>query len=410
MSTYLDEKLTSLDKEVSELKSKIKTAKEIDDKIKELELKQKEDKYKFDKFAMENSSNILKLIEKKKAAKNLATQYNNKLKEIKKVNSKQEMGIDSVENFPKLAFENSGESDEQEGFDASELFNLGNEVKTLMEKFERTMPSASMVQESDLTAEGKSIDMFQRLLDYFNDLGEVISNPGDKFYLVDYIMSKCTYLTSQTKRNHYFEYGEVEYIIFGKDSQIENIALAVASITTMRFAINTINYWIKTPGELISRTVSAVVCGFTQTVVDMTTMLLDNKIGKDSDSVVNDKGLIAICPSLSEYKVLSYSDHLRILLLMKMSGDGGADALKRCIHATLKEQGEDIKDMYDTSDGTQKAWTSSQYLDEYYTQVKGEVEADVDLFFIPIFLPDFVNFGPIHDGKYRVKSSITYGY
>lgn len=354
------------------------------------------------KLAVDNEDLVLKVIQYKKEA---VDYYNNTYKpaldKISDVNIQEESGAGSITDYS-AAVSSLTETDDDDSFSMSELLNIADKIKDFVEDMNKELPAASEVLESDLEDDTSVFSIFGKLKNYFVSLGEVVTNADnlmDKVYLVDYIMSKCTYVTSQTSREHYFSRGEVEYIIFGHKSQWANIASAIGSITLMRFAINTINYFITSKdGELISRAVIAVTRGVVQTGADMTAMLLDYGSGDDEASK---KGLIAVCPSLKKYKVLSYSDHLRILLLLKMKDDGGAAALRRCMHATLKEEGDEaIPTMSETRD----------YLGDYYTQAKATASVDVDLFFIPMFMPEAVNFGTIHDGKYRVSAEIEYGY
>ncbi len=369
------------------------------EKIKELD-KLLESDYETKQFVVNNKKNINNALSAKRKVEEKVNIYNQKIEKVEQINVYEKMEVEEIDNLPKEVI---GEGDTD--VDTSEFFDKINEIKdkinNIFNELTKTMPSASAVKNKDdelSGISGKSFNIFKKLQDKFNEIKKVVTNPGNKFYLVDYIMSKCTYVTSQTGREHYFKWGEVEYIIYGKKSQAENILYAVGEIALIRLAINAVNYWITTPGELITRTVSAVVRGLARTALDMTTMLLDTGTGSD-------KGLIAICPSLSKYKVLSYSDHLRLLLLIKCKENGGADALRRCIHVTMKEMGENIA----ATDGD-NVLGSSQYLSEYSTEITGSAEVDVDLYFIPLLLPDFMNFGSIHKGKYTVSSTITYGY
>lgn len=369
--------------------SKLRNIKEVKDLL--------SDDYETKQFVVKYEMDINNAKSAKKEVEEKANIYNQKIEKVEQVNVYEKMEVSEIDNLPK---EVMGEEDSD--VNTSEFFDQIKEIKDKIEdmfkELTKTMPSAADVKNKDDELNGisgKSFNIFKKLQDKFNEIKKVITNPGNKFYLVDYIMSKCTYVTSQTGREHYFKWGEVEYIIYGQKSQAANILLAVGEIALIRLAINAINYWVTTPGELITRTVSAVVRGLARTALDMGTMLGGG----------NDKGLIAICPSLSKYKVLSYSDHLRLLLLIKCEGNGGADALKRCIHTTMKEMGEDIA----LTDG-EHVLGSEQYLSEYSTEITANAEVDVDLYFIPLLLPDFVNFGSIHNGKYKISSTITYGY
>lgn len=353
--------------------------------------------FKTMEFAANNESTVLEAVKAKKAATDY---YNNTYKpalnKIKEINTQSEIGSDQIQDFAGITLDEAG-ADDEDTFSIKELFDMQDKIRNELTELVRILPMNNP-KGSDLPSEeSKIIELYNKLKDYFNGLGELVTNSDkvlDKIYLVDYVMNKCSFLTSQTTRNHYFSRGEVEYIIFGQPSQVENIALAVGSIALMRFAINAINYWITTPGELITRTVTAITRGLVQTGQDMADMVFDT--GNN-----NAKGLIAICPSLSQYKVLSYSDHLRILLLLKISDDGGTGALRRCIAATIESDGSGVlpSDFADTAP-----------LNEYYTKISAKSSVDMDLFFIPLLLPDFINFGGIHNGKYTVSSSISFGY
>ncbi len=361
-------------------------------KIKEnLENEIESDDFKFKEWVVSHSSEIISAYNKKVEAEGLANDYNAEVDKLSNINTQEKAGVSDIPDFAGTACEEAGEEDDS--LDISELTDKINsaidKVTELLKNLNKELPSAASVQAESY--EGSKITIFNRLYDYFKNMANVLQHPEDKFYFVDYVMNKCTYITSQTDRNHYFNYAEVEYIIYGQKSQLANISASIAAVAFMRFVINAVNYWLTTPGELIVKTISAVVRGLTQTALDMANMLLDfNPNSSDPD-----KGLIAICPSLSRYKVLSYSDHLRILLLLKINDDGGEGALRRCIDSTLKNSSSGV---------------GANSLSNYYTQIKAKSEVDVNLFFIPLLMPDFVNFGSIHDGKYRVTSSITYGF
>lgn len=350
-----------------------------------------------------NSSSVTEIIKLKKDAEKKYAEYEKQLNTIKEINTKNKIGISdengntTITDFDSFAMSNV-EEDEEDKFEPGELFSMAKTIKYKIQQFTRVMPSYKDVLEKELEASGKNISMFNELKTYFQQISDTLNNEDilkDKFYLVDYVMSKCTYLTSQTPRQHYFQIGEVEYIIYGKSRQIDNIIAAVTQVTMLRFAINTINYFLTSvDGELISRVIISVVRGVIQTVKDMTDMLISINNG-------NDKGLIALCPSLSQYRIVSYSDHLRILLLMKLADDGGAGALRRCIQATMGDEYGEARKV---------SAVSTDYLGEYYTEVNATTTVDINLLFIPLFFPDSINIGPLHDGKYEIVQKFTYGY
>lgn len=402
---YYDEAAKKADDEYLAINKNRNTISGLESKIGNLKSEMSKVEFEAKYFAANNEQVIIEAVKAKKAAEEKYEEYQGLLDKIKEVNTKMEIGIEDGEGNSKITdFESfsmnniSGSDEEEDKFEAGELFSFAQKIRETIQSLEKTMPSYDSVLEKEIKAEGKNLGMFNKLREYFQQISETLFNEDalkNKFYLVDYVMSKCTYLTSQTSRKHYFDIGEVEYIIYGKESQLENITTAITQVTMLRLAINTLNYFITSvDGELISRAVMAVVRGVTRTVKDMGEMLLDYG--------GNEKGLIALCPSLSKYKIVSYSDHLRILLLLKLADDGGAGTLRRCIHATMGDEYGDISSV----------WSSGEngYLGEYYTELNAKAAVDVDLFFIPMFFPEKINLGSLHDGKYKVVCKFTYGY
>ena len=79
------------------------------------------------------------------------------------------------------------------------------------------------------------LDLTKDLSD--DDIREVISNiiseKSQEKYLSLSEKKAVMDLTSQTSRNHYFEKGEVEYIIFGNKSQVAKITACIGTRTLM---------------------------------------------------------------------------------------------------------------------------------------------------------------------------------
>lgn len=343
----------------------------------------------------------------KEAEKDVIEKANAYKVEVDKFNVElyESTGVNNVDNYVKTMYKDAGvsedENGEEEDFDTSGLENnrCKDEITKILSGLEATMPTGSSAEEK--STEGNVIKLFNNIYNYFKEMAELITNPEkirDKMYLVDYIMNNCTFVTLQTERNHYFKKAEVEYIIFGRDNQLENALCAFGQVTIIRFAINAVNYWITTPGEFVTRTVSALTRGVAQTAKDMLTMIVYND---------TDQGKIPLCPSLNKAKILTYSDHLRILLLLKMNDDGERGALRRCMYYTLKHN---YNTEFPETDKLNGVVPNDKIMSDYATEVTGNVKADVDLYFVRMLMPDFVNFGSIHDGKYTVESSFTYGY
>lgn len=196
-------------------------------------------------------------------------------------------------------------------------------------------------------------------------------------YMVDYIMDKCTYLTSQTSRNHYFEKGEVEYIIFGNEEQWLNIVACIGTITMMRFVINFVDYFITGPGDLIGKAVYGLGRGAAKTCLDLRTMFI-------SDISTG----VGLCPSFSHLK-LTYSDHLRLMLFFKF--DQMQEKMKDTIYTNMKK----------TLKGGE--------LNELNTEMTANVQVEVNMLILPMFFGVFTG-EHFNNGNYVIKDSITMHY
>lgn len=224
------------------------------------------------------------------------------------------------------------------------------------------------------------INKIKSLCEYAQEMFDTFTNPAnlrDNAYMVDYIMDKCTYLTSQTTRNHWFEKGEVEYIIFGNKSQVANITACIATITLMRFVINFIDYFVKAPGDLIAKAIYGLGRGAAKTVLDLKEIFISNV----------DEG-VGLCPSFDSLK-LTYSDHLRLLLFFKFSKaeEGLMDTIYTNMNKTL--EGGDLNTLY--------------------TRMNAEVEVDVNLIVLPIFIGEFTG-ANFRNGNFVIKDKATLGY
>ncbi len=237
------------------------------------------------------------------------------------------------------------------------------------------------------TEEKNLLTLMDSIKSNIQSIVNICTNPEslrNEMYYIDYVMDKNTYLTSQTSRSHYFNKAEVEYIIYGHDSQGANILSAVASIYAIRFVIDSVNYFCTSVNpELISRIATAIGKGAVQAALDMLDMLVDF----DGDGA---KGC-SICPSLDNLNLkLSYSDHLRLFLLMN-SGTS-KDALKNTISTTLVNE-KNTKD-----------------LDQMYTQINAKVEVEVNLIILPMIGSDLLPNNYFRNGCYVIHENIVEGY
>lgn len=258
-----------------------------------------------------------------------------------------------------------------------------------------TMPGTD--EEYDTSTEKGLIKMFKDIFEEFQNLYTVITN-ADKFVdqamYIDYIMGKCTYLTSQSAKDHYFKYGEVEYILFNNESQLINITSTIAAIYGIRFAINFVNYAITTQGDFFVRIATAAARSMYQSAADLYDMIVVPAGAEEAPGCY-------ICPSAEKWKLggglkLTYSDHLRLLLLMKFTEDDMTE-LQNTIDATLQKKADkDTSSLYATR--------------ELYSSAKAEVKVGVNLIMIPMFtdmlpIDDYFN-----NGQFIIKQTTSFSY
>lgn len=271
------------------------------------------------------------------------------------------------------------EGEGEEGENAlSKLDEIKESVAGLAEEYNATIEKAQRGDEDEVDTGGWLVSKVKNICNYFSEMCSTFTN-GEKLlenaYMVDFIMDKSTFITSQTERDHKFHVGEVEYIIFGHEKQGDNIVSAVTTITTLRFAINFINYFIKAPGGFVSRAVAGLTQGAIQTAKDVYDLLFTNDGCQ-------------LCPSVKNVKV-SYSDHLRLVLFMKFSGAS-----------------EGMLDVINTN----QSYNGGISTDKLYTKLQADTEVGIDLIFVPLFGGDWLNFPNIKDGQYIIRTEAVVGY
>lgn len=282
-------------------------------------------------------------------------------------------------NEPEAGDLKEGDIEKDSIVDALKKIDIVQTLEKLGNELNKEMIPYNAGDEDNVDDKLKSgiLKKIKSICNYFSDMFSTFTNPQklrDNAYMVDYIMDKSTFLTSQTIRNHHFKLGEVEYIIFGKTRQIDDIVASVTSITMMRFAINFINYFIQCQGGLVARAIYGLGRGAARTAMDMVDLIFNDGCG--------------LCPSFNHLK-LSYSDHMRLLLFMKFSSQ--QEGLKTVINTNMKKTlgGGDINKLY--------------------TRMKAEVDVEVNLLILPIFFEKFTG-ANFRNGKYVIKDSATLGY
>lgn len=238
------------------------------------------------------------------------------------------------------------------------------------------------------------------ILESIDKLAKAIENTAsgavEKVNTIEYVMDNFTFLTSKTERNHYFRKGEVEYLISGEDtvlsdSPIKNseyylVTNVFLQVWALRFAIDTIDDFIRStiifPPQ---RLAFALAEGLLNSSLDMLEMM-------------NGEG-IPICPKSYTTVKLKYSDHLRILLLMKPE--------EEILRKARQLMQVNIKQVVDVNSGVTR---SDFRLGDYSTLISASVEAKVRLIFLPMLKVDKLMPKSFEGGRYIIRKKIYVGY
>jgi len=252
--------------------------------------------------------------------------------------------------------------------------------------------------------EALGADVWKTVNDLVDDLSGIVSiftTNGEvekAFFFTGYVFSTHTYLTSQTERgNHYFEIGEVEYILQynlegenGK-SQLACVASSVLDVAKLRLLINWITYMVKsTIPEWISRIITALVQALIRTLEDLVSMIFTTEAGESAPGC-------PLSPAFDKIK-LSYSDHLRLKMMIRAVDSENREKMFKRMLTLMSDTMED------------NGWDDFASLN---TRLKADVTVDVDL--VMLTLPMFEKILPpdnqiLQDGKFRVHETVSMGY
>jgi len=276
-----------------------------------------------------------------------------------------------------------------EEFDKSSLI-IGEDFNEMDEKafYKSSMQEKEAEKSNDTIV--KSMEKLAEAVE------EAASGAAEKVNTVEYIMDKFTFLTSKTERNHYLRKGEVEYIISGSDtgkaySSIKNteyyiVTNVLLQVWALRFAIDTIDEFVRSPIIFPpQRLVFALIEGALDSSLDMFNMLNGEEV--------------PICPKSFTAVKLKYSDHLKILLLMKPE--------EEILRKARQLMQVNIKQVVDSSTGVVR---SDFRLGDYSTVISASVEAKVNLFFLPLLKIDRLMPGSFEGGRYTIRKQIYVGY
>ncbi|HWR61223.1 MAG TPA: pilus assembly protein TadG-related protein [Clostridia bacterium] len=238
-----------------------------------------------------------------------------------------------------------------------------------------------------------------RLMENLEKLSEAVKSAAsgavEKVNTIEYVMDNFTFLTSKTERGHYFRKGEVEYIIGGAEAEAGSrveaseyyvVTRVFLQVWALRFAIDTIDDFVRS--AIVSppqRLAFALAEGAVDSCADMLDMM-------------NGEG-VPICPKSFTGVKLKYSDHLRILLLLKPE--------QEILRKARQLMQVNIRQVVDAETGLPR---SAFRLGDYSTVIEASVKAKVNLFFFPVLKVDRLMPGSFENGKYVVYKKIYVGY
>lgn len=232
---------------------------------------------------------------------------------------------------------------------------------------------------SEENAEAMGSNIFTYLKEFTSALKQLGTAGMDKMYLIEYIMDKHTFITSPTQRGHYFSKGEVEYILCGNNFERANLLEAFVTIWSLRFAINAVDSFITNPAPtFFARLGTALVEGFICATRDMGAMYTTTGA--------------PLCDSLKASPTrLSYSDHLRLLLLLK-SEKAVLDRTRQLMQINLRQSDGDF------------------LLKNYGTRLVGTAEVKVDLWFASLLQLEKFGLKQVKGNQYLITKTAVAEY
>lgn len=226
----------------------------------------------------------------------------------------------------------------------------------------------------------KAYGLLSLMSDFIKDISGALENMAeegrDKLYIADYVLDKYTFLTSQTKRDHYFDRGEIEYILCGNNQENSNLTEVFGRIFFLRFSINTIDALIRsTSPHFMLRLAESLAKGF-------------EKACEDIINLYQGKG-VPLCAEVGY--TLKYSDYLRLFLLLQEK-EPQLDRMRRLIQIDLRKDNPGFR------------------LNDKYTILNAETSIAINLWFLPALHLDKLGFAQFEGGKYSFNRSINLGY
>lgn len=216
------------------------------------------------------------------------------------------------------------------------------------------------------------------------DLKSKVEGLTDTYYMVEYVMDRCTYATSADRSISQFKYGEAEYILNGSENQLVNLLASYLKIFVFCYVINTIDLCLTG----VPLWPAALIGSLAYTAYTMNTIYTGQKY-VPLMLYLKRCGL----SKLEELIGLRYSDLLYIQLFLK-NDDIVLKRVKNLILANINHG--------DLKNGVK--------VTELYTQVVTEAQASVNLLFLPMLPLDDLNVSGFENGRYTIRKTFSFAY
>lgn len=227
-------------------------------------------------------------------------------------------------------------------------------------------------------AEASGLALFQLASGFTEGLEVAIQDGGEKLSICEYIMDKYTFATTRTERGHYFQLGEVEYILCGNAAELTNVGEMFLKIFVLRVAIDSLDAFLKsTILHPAARLAEALVSGFSRACLDMRNLYAGQPI--------------ELTPSVSQ-PTLAYSDHLRLFLLLQ-DKNTQLDRMRQLIQVNVRG----------SSNGKFALLQQS-------SSFTARTEVSINLLFLPALHLDKLGYKGFTSDRYTISQDTVAGY
>ncbi|MCM2677126.1 DUF5702 domain-containing protein [Alkalicoccobacillus plakortidis] len=294
---------------------------------------------------------------------------------------KEEEGVEAKENEAKTEFNKAKKQIEE----FTGLVVDFNNYAQLKERESRYIEFAeNEIEQKELKTETKEdlADSSMNIVDLiFGSIGDVLINGRDRAYINEYIMMRFNHhkFTSRGLKAGGSTESEIEYILYGQPTPQLNVGAALGELYAFRFAVNFIEAFTD---DFVRKSGKFILLFATAYALIETT--------RDFAEIMNDRPINFIDVGKGRDFMTGYGDYLRLFLFVHPNGN----KMQRTLARIDQKTGNDL---------TKTA-----------TYIEGEVEASVELWFLP-GVADMLGKTGILDGQmngneFRIRKKAIYSY